>query len=211
MTTNNKPIGYFDHVLAVDCETTGIAYGVDDPSFDPATGKEYQAIDWGFVVADSQTLEPIEKLQFYIKWDGKSIWDPRAEKVHGLTKEFLEKNGIDEVTAVEKIANLVLKYWGPKKTIKTVGCHTGTFDNWFLKRLTRKQQIDFRYGNSHVDAWSLGFILLDVYNSEDLFNAVGLPPRGRQHTALDDAEKALEAMRKLKQIGRKVFQDDSEV
>ena len=61
-TIKGKPRGYFEKILAMDCETTGLAVNRDDPSYDQEKGIEYQSVSWGFIVANAQTLEPIEKI-----------------------------------------------------------------------------------------------------------------------------------------------------
>jgi len=86
-TEKNEPRGYFEKLLAMDCETTGLKYNADDPS------GGYQAVSWGLIVANALTLKPIEEMYIEIKWNGMSTWSQEAEQVHGLTKEHLNKNG----------------------------------------------------------------------------------------------------------------------
>ena len=88
-TIKGKPRGYFEKLLAMDCETTGLAINKDDPSYNPDTKEEYQAVSWGLVVADAATLKPIEKMYIEIQWNGTSVWDNRAQKIHGLSREHL--------------------------------------------------------------------------------------------------------------------------
>jgi len=40
-TVKGKPRGYFQKVLAIDCETTGLAVNADDPSYNPKTKEEF--------------------------------------------------------------------------------------------------------------------------------------------------------------------------
>ena len=108
---NKKPRGYFKHLLALDVETSGLAFKSDDPSIEP-DGKEYQIVSAGLVVADADTLKPVEKLYVEVKWDGKSIWNDRAQQVHGLSKAYLEENGLTNEDAALAIGNLIIKYWG---------------------------------------------------------------------------------------------------
>ena len=116
----DKPRGYFENLLAIDCETTGLDWNGDDPS------NGHQAVSWGIIVANGITLEPIEELYLEIKYNEFSRKareaDPNfgvaAANIHGLTFDYLEQHGIDEVEAVEKIGNLIIKYWGPKKKYK---------------------------------------------------------------------------------------------
>ena len=52
-TVKNKPRGYFEKILAMDCETSGLNFNAVDPS------DGFQSVSWGFAVADAQTLKPI--------------------------------------------------------------------------------------------------------------------------------------------------------
>lgn len=199
-TIKGKPRGYFEKILAMDCETTGLAINKDDPSYNPDTGKEYQAVSWGLVVADAQTLQPIEKMYIEIKWNGISTWDNRAQKIHGLSKEHLEKNGFTELEAVEAIGTLIMKHWGPTVRIGTLGHNVATFDLWFLKRLFRHHNIELSFGSRHVDTSSIGFVNWNTFTSDALFSMVGFDDRG-DHNALDDALMSLESAR----ITRNIF------
>lgn len=200
-----KPRGYFERVLAVDCETTGLAVNQDDPSYNPKTGEEYQAISWGLIVADAQTLTPIEEMYVETQWNGVSVWDDRAQKIHGLSKEYLEKNGFTEQETVEAIGTLIMKYWGPTVSIRTLGHNVVSFDIWFLKRLFRRHDIELRFGSRHIDTSTLGFVNWGTFNSDDLFSAVGFDARG-DHNALDDARMSLESARVTKLIFNKCLE-----
>lgn len=191
---DKKPRGYFEKILVVDSETSGMAFGVDDPSFNPDTGETYQSVSWGLIVANAQTLEPIEEMYVEIKWDGESKWDARAQAVHGLTLEHLEENGLDAEEAVVEIAGLILRHWGPESTVCLAGHNVVTFDMWFLKRLLRSQGIEVKFGNRHIDTNSIGFSVYTTFNSDDLFAQVGCVDRG-VHNALEDARNVLTTLK----------------
>ena len=190
-TVKGKPRGYFEKILAFDCETTGLTFGGDDPSIN------HQALSWGFIIADAATLRPIEELYVEIKWDGESHWSPQAEKIHGMSKEYLEKNGVTEQDAVEQIGSLILRHWGPTVCVQTLGHNSITFDMWFLKRLMRKFGIELKFGNRQYDTNSMGWISFEIFNSDDLFTACGIE-RGKVHNALEDARCTLEAARRIR-------------
>jgi DNA polymerase III epsilon subunit-like protein len=201
MTDTKRPRGYFEKLLVVDCETSGMAFNCDDPSYNPKTGEVYQSVSWGLIVANAQTLKPIEEKYLEIKWDGESKWEKRAQQVHGLSLEHLEKNGLDAEEAVTEIAGLILNHWGPDSPICLCGHNVATFDMWFLKRLLRSQEIEVKFGNRHVDTNSIGFGAYTTYNSDDLFAQVGCPERDpNKHNALDDARNALQAVRVTRQL-----------
>lgn len=206
-TVKDKPRGWFQYVLAMDCETTGLKFNADDPS------EGHQAVSFGLIVADATTLKPIEELYVEIKWNETSLKareaDPefgkRAENIHGLTLAYLEENGMDEEEAVVEIGNLVLKYWADGN-IRCLGHNVATFDIWFLKRLMRSQGIELKFGSRHVDTSGAGFINFETYNSDDLFELVGFESRG-EHNALDDAKMALEAARVMRLIFQSALEE----
>jgi DNA polymerase III epsilon subunit-like protein len=141
-----------------------------------------------------------------IQWNGESKWDNRAQKIHGLSKEHLAKNGFTEAEAVEAIGTLIMKHWGPTVRIGTLGHNVATFDLWFLKRLFRRQGIELSFGSRHVDTSSIGFVNWNTFTSDALFEAVGFDERG-DHNALDDAEMSLEAARITKLLFAKCLEE----
>lgn len=191
----------YTFVLGVDCETTGLAYGCDDPSYNPKTGDTYQAISWGFVVADARTFKTIEELYVEVQWNGTSTWNKEAENIHGLSKEHLAANGETPEKAVELIANLILDYWGPDGVVCLLGHNVATFDKFFLQRTLREFGLEVKFGSRCVDTFSIGFSTFGTQNSDELFEAVGLPERDpSKHNALVDARYAVDSARIIKTI-----------
>lgn len=201
----NKPRGYFEKLLAIDCETTGLCYNSDSPVYNPKTEERHQALSWGVIVANSMTLKPIEKLYTEIKWNEESLLQRQknpafgkgAEKIHGMTFQHLEENGVDEEQAVEQIGTLILKHWGPTVSIRCLGHNVHMFDLFFMRDMFRRHGIELKFGNRHYDTNSLGFTLLTTWNSDELFEYMGFPKR-EDHNALDDAMMALESARRLR-------------
>jgi len=199
MNNINSPKAFFQYILAMDSETTGVNFD----SYDPSEG--HQAISWGFIVADSITLEPIEELYLEIKWNDESRAnreaDPNfsvdASAIHGLTFDYLEKNGIEESDAVEKIANLILKYWGPVNKVSCLGHNVASFDIKHLQKMFIHYGIDIPFNSRHCDSHSVGFATLGSYTSDALFNGIGCDERS-DHNALDDAYMSLTSCRNIK-------------
>lgn len=204
MTENKKPRGHFDYFLAIDCETSGMSFGTDDPSINTKTGQVYQSVSWGLIVVDATTLKAVEELYIEIKWDGESEWDKRAEKVHGLSLAHLEEHGMTSEEAVVAIAGLILKYWGPDVPVCLAGHNMQTFDMFFLKRLLRSQGIEIKFGNRHIDTNSIGFGVYQTYNSDDLFDVVGCAKRDK-HNALDDARNVVRVIRVTRSLANECF------
>lgn len=191
---SNPPIGYFKYCLAIDCETTGLAKGEIDPTLCSKTGKYYQAISFGVVILETETLKEIESLYVEIKWDGKSEWSIEAENIHGLSKKYLEENGVDEEDAVGMIGELILKYFDPSKTIPLLGHNVATFDRYFLDRLFKKYGIYLNFGARHIDSSTIGFTLFNLFHSDQIFQKIGLQDRGK-HNSLEDIRHTIEVVR----------------
>lgn len=208
--TDKNPTGWCSHILAIDCETTGLCFKSDNPvrrTLEDGNVEEYQAISWGFVVARSDTLTPVEELYVEIKWNDTCIeqrvnnkkYGKRAEEVHGLSIEHLEEHGLTEEEAVIKIGSMILKYWGPDASIRLLGHNVATFDMCFLRDLFRRHGVELKFGNRQIDTSSAGFINFESYTSDHLFDVCGLDARNT-HNALDDAKMALEAARTMRYI-----------
>ena len=76
--------------------------------------------------------EIISKLNVLIKPAGRSM-NYHAEQVHGYSLEKLEKEGIDELEAIELFANLMLD--SPKKI-----CHNYDFDWKYIYQMFQRNQ-----------------------------------------------------------------------
>lgn len=204
---NGKPIGYFKFLLVIDCETTGICFNSDFPFHNPDTGERHQAISWGIVVADVDTLKPIDELYVEIKWNDSSKaqaesnpqFGKTAEKVHGLTREYLEEHGVSEEDAVRQIGTLIMKYWGPNTHVRTMGHNTHLFDMPFLRDMFNRYGIYPKFGNRHYDTNSIGFATFNSFTSDQLFDSIGLKQRDK-HNALEDAKSALTTVRMVRFI-----------
>lgn len=211
----DKPRGYFEKILAIDCETTGFVFTGDDPSCDPTTGEIHQAVSWGIIVADAKTLKPIDEMYIEIQWNEDSIrqrnanpaFGSHAEKIHGLTKEHLDEHGFTEEEAVEAIGSLIIKHWGPTNCICLLGHNVATFDLRFLKRLFRKFEIELKFGNRHLDTNTVGFVNWGTFNSDDLFEMVGFEARG-DHNALSDARMSLDSARITRELFTRLLEGE---
>jgi hypothetical protein len=178
-------------------------------AFGKDVAENYQSVSWGFVIADAENLKPIDELYVEIKWDGVSKWNDKAEKIHGLSKEYLEENGVSNEEAVEQIANFILKHWNPEadtsseRNVRCLGQNVATFDIWFLIKMFEDAGADelrraiLPTGNRFIDTSTIGY-MLGYFNSDDLFESVGVERAA--HNALEDAKASLTAARKTKKL-----------
>jgi hypothetical protein len=99
---------------------------------------------------------------------------------------------------------MVLKYWGPTVSIRTLGHNVHTFDLLFFRDLFRRHGIELTFGSRHYDTNSIAFATFGTFNSDDFFDAVGFEKR-KEHNALVDAEQALEATRIIRTVFQKAI------
>lgn len=201
MKSQKEQTGYFQYVLAMDCETTGLNFGGNDPS------DGHQAVSWGIIVADTVTFKPVEELYVEIKWNANSIQshktDPEfgktAEGIHGLTRSHLTQNGVSEEEAVIQIANMIVKYWGTDNAIATLGHNVATFDMPFLRSMFQRVGVPLKFANRHFDSCSLGVGTVGSFTSNALFETMGNEER-QHHNSLDDCVMSLGAFRTIKRL-----------
>jgi DNA polymerase III epsilon subunit-like protein len=189
-----EKIGYFTKLLAFDVETSSINRINKSNIADGC-----QIVSIGLIVVDTETYKHIDKLYLEIKWNGESTWSPEAEKIHGLSKEYLEINGVDEEEAVFQIGSFILKYFPMKTRIHGLGHNLVGFDILFLRQLFDKFDMELNLTNRNIDTFTLGNVLLGEFNSDDIFKRVGLTER-IHHNAMEDIEFTIEVVRRLKLI-----------
>lgn len=176
--------------VAIDWETSGYSF--------PEYAKIHQGISFGVIIFDLQTLEPIESLYHEIKFDDKKyMWEPKAEKVHGLSREYLKANGVTQEEAAVGLCNLVVKYLGTDE-VMLLG-HRVHFDRAFTEQLTKSIGIDLPYHPNTIDSCSLAIALMEIAKSEDVFQMMGMPPR-QEHNALEDIMYTLLSVKRMKEL-----------
>ena len=170
--------------LAFDCETSGINFN----SLSVAEG--YQMVSVGFIVVNADTFEAIEELYLEIKWNGIAEWSAKAESIHGLSKEYLEKHGKTESEAAEIIALFISKHFGIDTAISLLGHNVVNFDLVFLKEFLWRNGLPFKFAHRHCETFALSMGTVKANDSNEIFEMVGLKKRGK-HNALEDARGSL--------------------
>lgn len=193
-----NPKGYFDKFLVMDAETSGIAFDSADPSFHVETQRYYQSVSWGLIVADSETLKPIDELYVEIQHDPKYLWNDGAERVHGLSREYLADKGLPEIKAVEEIGSFVFDHFGEADRVPCAGHNVSSFDIYFMRSLLTPYEIMFETGSRFIDTNSIGFACYGTYNSDDLFSLMGV--NRSSHNALEDSHACLKTIRNTRMV-----------
>jgi DNA polymerase III epsilon subunit-like protein len=185
-------------ILFLDVETSGYDF---DNILDRSGGYRYQIVSIGLIVVSPTTWKVREELYVEIKYNGESFWDKKAEAVHGLTKDYLEENGLDEEEAFLVIAEFLTRHFDVNKPIILGGHNVSTFDRHFLVALFAKYDVKLSLSGRAIDTYSLGRVLFGTNDSTELFEMVG----GERvtHNALEDAQLALKVVR----MCNKLFND----
>lgn len=182
----------FERILAMDCETSGLFMRSRTPSHrinESGQEERYQAVSWGMIVLDLDFNE-LDRLYVEIAWDGNSLWSSRAEAVHKLSKEYLEKNALSFEEAYTQIGGFIFKWFGGTPIV-TLGHNNITFDLDFLRNDFKQLGIDIPFGNRHLDSNTLGFTLFKTHTSDELFRVIGQNDRTDGHNAMDDIERTV--------------------
>lgn len=194
--------GQITRFLAIDCETSGLFFNGSNPAVN-ATGQYYQAVSWGMVVVDAITLNPIKELYIELKWDGVSLWADQAEKIHGLSKSYLETNGMSRAEAIEEIGNLIIDHWGPDAPVCIAG-HNPQFDLAFLRNDLQLEGLNIKFGARMIDTNSIGFAVFNTHSSDELFELLNFK-RNSTHNALTDAKGAVHVIKTVRTIADSCF------
>lgn len=176
--------------LAIDWETTGFS----TPNFTA----RHQGISFGAIIFDVKRLVAVEELYREIKYDEKKyLWDPGAERVHGITRDHLKKRGVSPEEAATELANLVIKYVGTED-LMLMG-HRVHFDRAFTIQLMDTIGVKFEYHPTSLDTASMATVLMETSKSEEIFQTLGLPPRAK-HNSLEDIKHTLASVARMKEL-----------
>jgi len=176
--------------VAIDWETSGFSV--------PEYAKFHQGISFGVIIFDSQSLEPVESLYLEIKFDEKQYkWESSAERVHGLSRDHLQANGVTQEDAAVALCNLIVKYLGTDD-VMLLG-HRVHFDRAFTEQLTKSIGVDLSYHPNTIDSCSMAIALMEMAKSEDVFQTLGMPPR-QEHNSLEDIMYTLLSVKRMKEL-----------
>lgn len=182
-------------MLFYDVETSGYA---KDNARDRSGNYQFQIVSIGMLAVNSSTWKATAEKYIEFKPNPNCSWDPGAERVHGLSQQYLEEHGVEEEEGVASICEFIATHFNLDKAIIAGGHNTSTFDRHFLLNLLDKYQMTLNFSGRAVDTYTLGKTLYNCNDSNELFELVGVA-RGN-HNALEDARLALKAVRTTSKI-----------
>lgn len=180
------------YILCLDSETSGSTFGTYEETF-----SQFQAIQFGAIVATSDTFEEVASLEFKVKFDPKYKWSQEAENIHGITQADLAENGLETEEAAAELAGFILDHFGTGK-VMFLG-HNPWFDIAAMQQLLVPFNVMPDLHHVVLDTSSLGWITCGKFRSNELFEYF-LGGRAEKHGALDDARMTLTVARTIRQI-----------
>lgn len=174
--------------ICIDWETTGADFDSGE------SHKRYQGISYGAIIYSTETFEVVEKLYREIKFDDtKYIWTDGAEKIHGLSRDYLERNGVTREEALVDLLDLIERYIGSGNKIQLCG-HNVSFDLAFTNQIANDFGVQLEWHHVQIETSQLAFVAIGKYKSNDVFPFFCGETR-TLHNALDDAEQCLSVVR----------------
>ena len=193
--------------ICIDWETSGADFGTD-------SSLKYQGLTFGAIIFSTKDFTPVKKLYCEIKFNSGKVkndfqWSEGAEKIHGKTREYLEKNGVTMEDAAIQLLELIVTYVGDQKVL-FLG-HNAGFDIRFTAQLLREIGVEFSIERvTNLETWveihhvvldtsALGLITLGIFKSDLLFEKIGFEKR-KEHNALNDAEMTLDTAAAIRML-----------
>ena len=182
-------------ILFVDVETSG--YDLTNMLDRTGNGK-FQMVSIGAIVASATTLKELDEFYIEFQYMDQCEWSAGAERIHGLTKEHLEQHGVSYEDGFAAFVEFLIKHFDPTRAITLGGHNVATFDRHFVIQLFMHNQAEIQLSGHSVDSYTLGKVLLNANNSNELFEMIGIPRD--THNALEDARASLKAARLVKKL-----------
>jgi len=176
------------NLLVLDYETTGLQ--IEE--------KKHQPITCGAILVNPDTLEEIDRIYIECSLEPKSQWTKGAEDCHGLDYDYIMEQQSMADAATELFGFLIKNGISSTSYIMLCG-HNVDFDARCLKVWMDHINVKLKITHRKLDTFPLGIALFNAHDSNELFAKVGV--KRDAHNALEDAEAALEVVRKCRKIG----------
>jgi hypothetical protein len=164
--------------LIVSCETSGVGSDLRNVSKLNKT-HYYQPLSWGLMVVDEK-FNKIDELYVELIYNAEYkpiAWEPSAQRIHQLTPIKLNKNGLNEIEAVEEIGSFIVQHFDLDKIV-LVGYNVATFVYPFLDDMLKRYNIPLNFDYHMYDLNTVG-LMLGTKNKAELFELLGATPKKR--------------------------------
>jgi DNA polymerase III alpha subunit (gram-positive type) len=172
----------------------GICIDVETSGKNPV---KHQIVSIGAVIFDTNTYEIIDVLYVEIKPDKDCEWDMSAQNIHGLTRDYLNKNGVSQEDAVTLLGGLIYEHIGTGKVM--LSAHHANFDKSFINELFNKFDMQINWHHVILDLAPIYAAMFGIYTSDEIFELNDFDVR-EEHNSLDDAIMTISSIKNLKDL-----------
>ena len=184
------------YLIGIDTETSGTNIpGEICPNEVPS-----QCLSIALIVLDTHRLALPEVASFKgeMRFDDSQFdWSEQAEKIHGLTREYLA-----DAPTIAQVAGLIvpfINYFIPADERVILLGHNPSFDRAFLLQVLQAGGQQLKLHHRMVDGFSLGFGYYGLQNSDEQLAFFG---QSREyHNPLDDIRQTAEMLRAVRRGG----------
>lgn len=182
------------YYLALHIETTGLNHVIDEPIY-----KNNNIVALSAVICEKGTFNIIDEKIIFIDHGIDEVGD----RWHGITKEFLEEEGVDEESAVLEFANFILEYFDSNDSIICLGQNVHSFVLPFVKNLLYRNEVFIQFSVNALDVFSVTVSTIGETTIQELIELFGnvddLAPRYQQkeYACLLKARTFVETFRKI--------------
>lgn len=135
-----------NYYLALHVETTGICNDLDRP-----VNSDNDIISISAAICDKRTFKVLDKKIIFIENDKDDI----GTKWHGITRPFLDDEGVDEETAIEEFVNFILEYFTLDNSIICLGQNVHSFVLPFIRELLERHEVYLKFAPNSLDVFSI--------------------------------------------------------
>jgi DNA polymerase III epsilon subunit-like protein len=190
--------------ICIDFETSGYLPPREIDGHFIGYADKHQGISIGAVIFDVQTFEELDSFYVEMKFNPKYEWSDGAEKIHGLTREHLEKFGLSQEDAAVEFMNFLLQHFLPDEELLIMG-HNKDFDISFLHAWLEPLGIMPKIWYRGINTVDIGIVCFGIAKSDQLFDHIGLEKR-KDHNSLEDARYTLEVCKIVRTIINSVLE-----
>ena len=142
------------YIFWFDTETSGL-----DP-------KKNQILQFAYIMTD-ETFKELKRGKTYVKYEGADEdWSMEAQAVHGLTREFLEENGVSQ----DDLRDFIVEAVGNEGFAPYPAGHNVQFDLSFIRELFPRDMfrnlLDYHPIDSMVMAQSINITTQMRFNKK---------------------------------------------
>lgn len=204
LTKKKKKSGLPARGICFDFETSGYLPPKEIDGHFVGYADKHQGVSIGAIIFDLKTLTNISEIYIEFKFDPANEWSDEAEKIHGLTREYLNEHGVSQEEGAEKFLNWVLENGIPLDDEWLIMGHNKDFDIAFLHKWLNKLNVMPKIFYRGINTCDVGIAAFGIGKSDLLFERLGFEKRG-DHNALDDARMTLAVAQVVREAANIVF------